>query len=65
MKRMSERDAMKHGDLLNIYRIVNVDHADLDLTRAQAVRLYQQLRVVLYPRSHPRRARVAGRKKAR
>lgn len=40
---------MKHGDVDNIYRIVNEDHDDLDLTRTQALRVYAQLAAVLFP----------------
>lgn len=40
-----------HGKLQNIYRVLNHEHDDLDLTREQAIRLYQQLRTTLYPRA--------------
>lgn len=54
---MSER--VFHGKVQNIYRVINHEHDDLDLTRAQAIRLYQQLRFVLYPRASraPKRSR--------
>ena len=40
-----------HGQVQNIIRIVNEEKDDIDLTRAQAIRVYQRLRQVLYPRS--------------
>ncbi len=50
----------KHGKVQNIYRIINDGHDDLDLTRAQAIRVYQQLRNVLYPRLKPAPKRKRG-----
>lgn len=40
-----------HGKVQNIYRIINEEHVDLDLTRTQAIRVYRQLRTMLYPRA--------------
>jgi len=39
-----------HGQLQNIYRIIGYNQDDIDLTREQAVRLYHQLKVILWPR---------------
>lgn len=41
----------EHGSLTNFYRVYSTAAEDIDLTRAQAIRLYQQLRDALWPRS--------------
>lgn len=44
---------VKHGTVQNIYRIVNDGHDDLDLTRAEALKVYEQLHAVLFPSPTP------------
>lgn len=52
----------EHGKLQNIYRVIGEDQDDIDLTRVQAIRLYQQLRVMLYPRSVLARNSTGGKR---
>lgn len=46
-----------------IYRVVQDEKDDLDMTRAEAIRIYQQLRLLLWPRSRVTTKRRRGKRK--
>lgn len=47
--------SLQHGDLLNIFKIYSTSGTDIDLTREQALRLFHQLQLKLFPRARPTR----------